>query len=712
MPIMTRMRDSMPVILFGLLIAFLITIIFEWGMDYMGMRGGGGSDVVGKINGVKVKYQEFSEMVKAAADNQKAQTGTEPDENALTQIREQVWNSLVTQHLVDEELHRMGITVSDQELVNWVRGETPPEDLRRNFVDSTGNFRRDIYEQFLANPNQFVRDPEGRDANFGSKWLKQYETNLRQRKLQEKLQSILLASVRVNEGEVRQRYDDQSRTYSAMYALVDANQMIPDSSVSVSDADVRAYYDENPDQYKMEATRKLSYVLFLERPSASDSTVREKDINDAAQKAKAGVDFLQLVSTYSDKPDSGAFFKHGDLNAVVEKEVFAGKPGTIVGPIQDDNGYHLFKVLEERNGKDEFVHASHILITLDPGSDTTATKNLAKTIARDIQAGKDFGTLAREYSKDQGTAKNGGDLGWFGKGRMVPDFDKAAFGARPGQVVGPIRTPYGLHIIKVHGRDARELKLAHIDMKITPSSQTKNDLYDRARDFAYNARETEFKKEAQQLGFEVRESQVQEKSTVVPGVGMLPQVVRWAFANKVGTVSEPYSIPTGSVVVALTEVKDAGVKPFDEVKEQARPLAVREKKIARAKEIAAALRQKLAAGDSLTKVTTFNPAVRVQELPSFSLGTSIPGIGRDPFFLGAVAGLQPGQISQAVQSQRGAYLVQLLNVSGFDSVAFNTQREGLKSRLLQEKRNRFLSEWLTKLKDKADIEDNRDQFFR
>ncbi len=678
MPIMTRMRDSMPVILFGLLIAFLVMIIFEWGMDYMGMRGGGGgSDVIGKIDGVKVTYKEFSEMVKAAADNQKSQSGTEPDENAMTQIREQVWQNLVTSRVVDEELRRMKVSVSDQELVDWVRGENPPDDLRKNFTDSTGTFRRDIYEQFLTNPNQFIRDPSGTDQEFGTKWLKQYELNLRQRKLQEKLQSVLLASVRVGEGELRQRYVDQNQKYTALYALIDAGQMVPDSSVTVSDADVRAYYDENPEQYRVEATRKLSYVLFLERPSASDSIVRQKDIDEAAQKARAGVDFLQLVSTYADKPDSGAFFRHGELSASVEKAVFAAKVGAIVGPIQDNDGYHLFKVMEERKGKDEYIHASHILVSFEPGKDTTATKALARTILKDLAAGKDFAALARQYSKDASSAQNGGDLGWVGKGRTVPDFEKAAFAAKPGQVVGPVRSPFGLHIIKVHARDSRELKLAHIDLKIAPSSQTKNDLYDRARDFAYNARETEFNKEAQQLGFEVKETQVQQKSTVVPGVGMLPSAVRWAFDNKVGSVSDPYTIPTGSVVVAVAEVKDAGVRPFDEVKEQVRPLALREKKIARAKAIAAELRQKLAAGDSLTKVTTINPAVRVQELPAFTLGGSVPGVGRDPFFLGAVAGLQPGQISQPVQNQRGAFLVQLLTVTPFDSTAYGAQREAL-----------------------------------
>jgi parvulin-like peptidyl-prolyl isomerase len=701
----------MPVILFGLLIAFLITIIFEWGMDYLGMRGGH-QDEVGKINGTKITYKEFSDLVKSASDNQKAQSGTEPDETALTQIREQVWQNLVTQHLVAAELKRMGLTVSDQELIDWVRGENPPEDLKRNFTDSTGAFRRDVYEQFLSNPNQFVRDPSGADPDFGTKWLRQYEINLRQRRLQEKLQSVLLASVRVSEGELRERYQDQNQKFTALYALLDASQMVSDQDVQVSDADVRAYYDQNPDQYHVEATRKLGYVLFLEKPSATDSTVRRKDIEDAAKKARGGMDFLQVVANYSDKPDSGAFFRHGELSASIEKAVFGVPTGTIVGPLEDNDGFHLLKVLGERQGKEEFIHASHILLPFEPGEDTTAARNLARTIMRDAQAGKDFGEMAKQYSKDGGSAQNGGDLGWFGKGRMVPDFEKAAFAAKPGQIVGPIRSPYGLHIIKVHARDSRELKLAHVSMKVTPSSQTKNDLFDRARDFAYNARSTNFAQEAKQMGFDVKETQVQQKSTVVPGIGMLPQVVHWAFDNKVGTVSEPYTVTNGSAVLAVTDVKDAGVRPFDEVKEQVRPLAIREKKIEKVKAMAAELRQKLAAGDSLTKITALNPAVKVQELPAFTLGGSVPGVGRDPYFLGAVAGLQPGQISQPVQNQRGAFLVQVLTVSPFDSTSFNAQHEVLMSRMLQEKRNRFLSDWLAQLKDKADIQDDRDRFFR
>jgi len=711
MPIMTRMRDNMPVVLFGLLIVFLITIVFEWGMDYLGLRQKGG-DVVGKVNGKSIHYKEFSELLKNVSDNQKAQSGVEPDENQLKQARDQVWQNLVTQHLLNEEIERLGLAVTDQELVDWVRGDNPPEDLRRNFVDSTGQFRKDMYEQFLVNPNQFIRDPKGADPEFGTKWLAEYEKGLRQRRLQEKLQSLVIASVRVSDGELRQRFLDQNQKLEAVYALFDANTLVKENEAELDDAALRSYYEENLDQYRFEASRKLKYVLLMEVASSADTASRWKEMEDAGAKAKSGIDFIQLVYTYADKPDSGTFFRHGEMSPALERPVFSARSGDIVGPVQDADGLHLIKVLEERASGKEYLHASHILFTLDGGADTTLVKALAQRVANEARGGKDFAALARQYSKDGGSAEHGGDLGWFTHGRMTATFENAAFKAKTGEVVGPVRSPFGLHIIKVHARDSRELKIANVTMKIAASPQTKNDIFDRAKDFAFNAKESDFVKEAQQTGFDVKETQIQEKSGVIPGIGVNESATKWAFNNKVGSVSEPFTILSGYAVFSLTEVKDAGIRSFDEVKESVKPLAVRKKKIELAKAMASEVRAKLAPGDSVTKVRELKPGVIVQETGSFTAAGMIPGIGRDMNFLGATAGLQVGQISPAVQSQRGAFLIQLLSRSPFDSTAFNAQREILQSRLLQDKRNRFLADWIEKLKEKADIEDRRDIFYR
>ena len=596
MPIMTRMRDSMPYVLFGLLIAFLIMIIFEWGMDYMGLRGRG-SDVVGKVNGKKISYKEFSDLLKVYTDNQKAQNGTDPDENQLKQTRDQVWQTIITQHLVDEEIKRLGITVTDDELRDWARGDNPPQLLTRNFVDSTGHFNRQAYDQAIM-------DPRNKEI------LVQVEPELKRQRLSEKLQSLVLASVRVSEGDILSRFADQKQQYDALYALFDVNQLVKDGDVQVGDSDLKTYYDENLDQYKVEASRKLKYVQFKEVASASDSTSRQTEIEDAAQKAHNEMDFVQLTATYTDKTDSGAWFRRGELSPSMDSVVFSAKVGDIIGPRLESDGYHLTKVLDQRSSDKEYVRASHILFSFEGEKDTNAVKATAKEVAAQAKAGKDFAALARKYSKDPGSAARGGDLGWFTRGRMVKEFENAVFKMKVGEVAGPVRSQFGLHVIKLNRKDNTELKLSNIILPIGPGSQTKNDIFERSRDFAYNARESEFTKEAQSIGLEVKESQVQEKGGVVPGIGLNESITRWAFKNKVGAVSEPFTVAGGYAVFTVTEIKNAGVRPFEEVKEALKPLVLRRKKLLKTEEIAGSLKAKLSPGDSLSRIAVLDPVLQ------------------------------------------------------------------------------------------------------
>lgn len=708
MPIMTRMRESMPVILFGLLIAFLITIIFEWGMDYLGM-GGAQSNLVGKVEGKEVTYQEFTELVRNVSESQKQQTGVEPDENALKQTRQQVWDQLVTQTLVEREIKKLGITVTDQEIIDWVKGDNPPEDLKRNFIDSTGAFRRDVYEQFLANPNQFIRNEN--DPGYGSRWLADYEKQLRQRRLSEKLQSVITASVRVSEGEIKRRFADQNVKYDALFTVLDPNTFVKDDEVQVTDADLKDFYQENIDQYKFEASRKLKYVTFMEHPSATDSSDALKAIQEDYKAAVSGSDFLMLVATRSDKPDSGSWYRHGELSPAIETAVFGAKVGDVVGPISEADGYQLLKVLEERKGENEFVRASHILFQLN-GPDSNSVKATAQDVARQARAGGNFAQLAMTYSKDPSNAQKGGELGWFGKGRMVKEFEDACFKGRVGDIIGPVRTAFGLHIIKLVGRDSRELKVARILSSITASPQTRNNVSERARDFAYNANKSDFTQEAKSIDLETKETDVKEKGGFVPGVGVNESVTKWAFDNKVGSVSEPYFIQNGWFIFSVVEAKDAGVRPLDELKESLKPQVIRKKKIDKLKELAGQMKAKLAVGDSLTKLNTIDSRLQVQRTGEFLLSAGAPGVGRDVNFFGAVEALMPGEFSEPVTSQRGVYLVQLVSKSAFDSTAYAAQRESLRAQMLQEKRNRYIGEWLEKLKETASIEDHRDQFFR
>ncbi len=151
MGLMNKLRDKTHIILIILILAFLGTIVFEWGMDYLGMRGGQVTEL-GSVNGQEIKYTDYESQVNFSIDQQRQQTGEDPDENLIKMIRDQVWDQMVTQILAEQEIKRLGITVTNQEILNWVYNspQTLPAPIKQNFVDSTGQFNMSVYQQALA----------------------------------------------------------------------------------------------------------------------------------------------------------------------------------------------------------------------------------------------------------------------------------------------------------------------------------------------------------------------------------------------------------------------------------------------------------------------------------------------------------------------------------------------------------------------------------
>lgn len=696
MAIMNKMRDNMPAILIGLVVVFVITIVFEWGMDYLGMSRT--SDTLGVIEGKKITYQEFSELVRQQAEQYKQQTKQEPDENTFRQIREQVWNNVVTQTLIDRETKRAGITVSDQEIVDWVRGDNPPEFLVRQFTDSTGQFRRDAYEQAL-------NDPRNKEV-----WV-QVEQALRQQRLAEKMQSYIFSSLRVTYGELMDRFIDQNMKVNLQYALFDPNKYVRDDEVTVTEDDLRREYTERTEEFKTPATRKLKYVLFSDQPSAKDSQDVLDQITSILSQAKSGIDFLELQKSYTETSPQPAFFKHGELTREKEEVIFSAKTGDVVGPIHDYEGYHIFKILEEKKGSDVYVKARHILLNAATAEQEAASKKLAAELIARARKGEDFAALAKQYSTEPGASVSGGDLGWFGKGRMVKEFETAAFSGKPGQVIGPVKTQFGIHVIKVEGRDDRELKVATITIPLKASTRTRDEAYQRALDFAYVARKGNFETEAQALGLTVQETPEFQKGTTVPGFGFAEMINKFAFKNDIGDISDAYQVNNGYAVVKIVEAKKEGVRPFDEVKESLRPRVVRKKKFEKITPMVQEKYSTLGAQGDLNTLAV-DPTISVQTTGEFSVGGYIPTIGRDYAVIGAAKQGETGKILPPIEGQRGFYLIKILSRTTIDTSAFNSQKHMLATQLLQEKKQRVLAQWLEKLKESADIEDNRELFFR
>jgi parvulin-like peptidyl-prolyl isomerase len=367
--------------------------------------------------------------------------------------------------------------------------------------------------------------------------------------------------------------------------------------------------------------------------------------------------------------------------------------------------------LEEKKSNDAFVKARHILLSAATPEQEAAAKKLAGELIARAKNGEEFATLARQYSTEPGASSSGGELGWFGKGRMVKEFEAAALAGRPGQILGPVKTQFGIHVIKIEGRDNRELKVATITLPVKASSSTKEEAFQRAQDFAYIAKKGNFETEAEGSGLKVQETSEFTKGTFIPGLGQFDAVNKFAFKNDLGDISDAYQVNNGYAVVKISEVKKEGVRPFEEVKESLRPRTVRQKKLAQLKETVQQKYSSLGENGDLTTLTA-DANISVGTTGDFSFNGAIPGIGRE-FAVNGIAKNGPAQkVLPPVEGKRGYYLIKILSRTSFDSSAYSASKNMLSLQLMNEKKQRVLTQWLEKMKETADIEDNRDSFFR
>ena len=703
MAVLNDIREKSPkFIIAGAAVIFIVLIIFDWGLDLTGRRGRGGStaEVLGKVNGTEVSYKQFSELVRRTVENQKKQQGSDIDDETERQIRSQVWNQLVDEMLIEQEIERLGITVTDQEVRDIIMGSNPPEFLTQQFKDSVGTFHRDAYQHAMM-------DPQNKSA------LIQAEEMVRQEQKRRKLQSLLLANVNVSEGELKQRFIDRNVTMNAAYVLFDINRLVPESSITVSDDDMKKQYDSHAADFQAKAARKVKYVLFNQNASSEDSAAVETEIKNLLEQAKSGVmDFADLVKTYSEVASTETFFKHGELSQKKENAVFSAKNGDIVGPINDNDGIHIIKILDQRQGTTEFVKSSHILLNLIAGPDSVKVIQKARALLAQARSGADFAKLARENSQDYGSAMQGGELGWASKDRWVKPFADAAFKARVGDIVGPVRTQFGWHIIKVTGKDKREVKLLDLAMKVKASTQTVEAAFQQAQDFGLLAKDEGFEKAAENSKFSVQETQEFTKTGSIPGIGLNDAITNFAFSNKIGAIADPIYVRNGVIIIKVSNIREEGIRPLDEVKSVVRALALKEKKLAKIRADVDAFYKTLNSSSDLIATAQSNPNLTAQMTGQFKPIDSPTGVGHDLNFIGTALAMKSGELSKPFEGNLGYYIMKLLSKTEFDTAKYGTDRESLRTQLLQEKRQRVLTDWQTALREKADIVDHRDKYFR
>ncbi len=395
----------------------------------------------------------------------------------------------------------------------------------------------------------------------------------------------------------------------------------------------------------------------------------------------------------------------------------------ITRPTDDELYEYYIEHLDEYK-KDETRNIRYASWKKSPEkNDTTRVYEEVLSIIEKVNSGSDFAKLANQWTEDPSNqvtpdSGRGGSLGWFGKGQMVPSFDEAAFSATAGDIVGPVLSRFGYHIIKVHdtrqtnGKD--EINASHILLEINMGSQTRESLRRKATRFSYDA---------QDFGFEAaldthqivaqNADKLESLSISVRGIGFLRDVVQFAFNDqtKIGTVSDRLENDNFYVIAVLDSIIPEGTNPFENVKGKiSRTLTIDKQKSA-ALVLATEIKSKVDDNASLTDLVSDDGRLELVAADKKILSKGFNSIGRSYGIIGALMNSDVGNVVGPLETARGYTVIRLLDVAPVDSTDLQNKEVNIYTSLTNKAQQEAFDTWLSELKDGAEIIDNRKYYY-
>jgi len=690
---MTNIRENTGIILWILVFAFGVIWVLQdsGGVDVI--SGTSASNLI-VVDGESISHQEYREALDQRLEVFRQQTGEEVSAQRRDIEEQRTFEGLVEDRLIKHEMDRLGITVSDDELYEMVMGENPHPVIVANFSDEQGNIDRGMIQNVVDNMDQ---DPQLREQ-----WL-QLEDFLRQERRQQKLVTLLESSVRISPADVQMAHAREHLQADAEYVAL-RYAALPNDSVDVTESDIRAFYDEHREDYRRERTYRLQYASIPKVPAPEDTTAFLEDLEDMKENFAATEDaeeFLQRNA--STRQPTDAFFAMTDLadpiaTAIAEQM----EPGAVVGPVVGNDQVNLIKIRDLQPADEASVRARHILIGTND-RDAADAQAEAEALATELRDGADFAALAREHSDDPGSAARGGNLGWFDRGTMAGPFESAAFGATPGEIVGPVETEFGYHVIEVQQRVDQEVQVAIYAQNLTPSVATLREIEDTLEDLRIFTDEgADFEEEAERLGLELQMVRVEEGQENIPDIGQSPTLQSFLEDSSGGDITETIELDDQMIVARVTGIQSAGYRPFDEVRDAVEPRAILQAKRAVQTD---RMRRAYEAQEFDGLAEALDTSVRTASNISYE-NSNVPGLGREITFAGQVLGLGVGDETGVAEGENGVWVARVTQKADLPELT-DQRRAQLRQRLEQERVRELQEAWVESLRADASITDNR-----
>lgn len=652
---------------------------------------------VGEINGKSVSYNDFQEDVQKFTTINEFMTGSSAHSTEeQAQIRNAAWQDLVYKYLFLEEARSAGLNVGEAEMLDLTTGNMLSPLIAQNpaFMDENGNFSK---ENLVNLVNNLDSDPSG---NLRLYW-NYIQNSIYNQEMMMKYNSLFTQSNVLSPMMMKRTIAENNNTADVDFVMVPFGYQT-DSTITVSDSEIKEYYNSHKKFYKQNASRDIEYVVYEVKPSVKDIAAENEKITALYDEFAEADNMKSFLMKNSDRPYDERYYKEGELRTLspdIDEFVWKGE-GNISGVIANGNDFYIARVMESKMIPDS-AYVKHILLQGDNAA------HLADSLKDVIAKGGNFANLAALYSADNNSAADGekGNIGWMTQSYMIPGFESVLTAEKGKPFV--LKTQYGTHVVEVSNttKPVLKKKVAVLHKETIASKETFNIEYGKANKFAAAAAGSyaNYKKAVDTLGvYSHPVNRLSEGTDRLGAIDNAKEVTRWAFENKEGKVSNIITVDNNYFFVATVRaIHKEGYAKVNEVSSSIRDNIYYEKLAAKkAVEVA----EKIKGMTDLQAIAEkLGTTVSSQTGVAFS---SMNAQGLDPKFIGAVSVAPENVVSAPVAGNIGVYV---FKVTGRDTGAFYTEDDA-KNRTTQ--MNAYISQMIIPvMMDDADVKDNRARFF-
>ena len=613
---------------------------------------------VGVINGKTVSYLDFQQDVEKFTTINEMVTGSSAqNEQQQEQVRNAAWQSLLDKYLFIKNAKAAGIRVGEEEMKELLAGDMLSPVIAQNpaFMDEDGNFSKEALQNLI---NGVSQDQTGRIREY---WNYLQNTVYTQQ-FYAKYGSLFTQSNFQNPLMLRRAIAENNNTTNVDFVMV-PNYGI-DSTVKVSDEEIRKYYESHKKMFRQNASRDMEYVVFEVKPSESDINATNDAMSKVYDEFATTENMKSFLARNSERNFNEYWFKAGELSTV-NKDIceFVDNNADGTSPVVSDNNvFYAARIMATAQIPDS-AYVRHILLQ-------NGMENKADSLLNLLSKGESFSNLAAAFSTDGRSAADGeqGNIGWMTQTYMIPGFE-SVLTAQTGKPY-IVKTQYGTHIVEVTKKTAPVAKkqVAILEKTALASGETFNSYYAQASNFSKIAagKYNNYKAAVDSMGIYSHPLMVNEATSTYGSISQAKEVTRWVFDNKVGKVSEIITVNNNYLFIAtVTGIHKEGIAKLDEVKEAVRQRLYAEKA---AEKAAADLAGKIQGINDLQAIAdTLHTSVSAGVDVRFA---TMAGQGLDPKFVGAASVAPEGTICGPVAGTIGTYI---FKVNSRDAGAFYTE---------------------------------------